>query len=101
MRRTLSCGSYFDLDQQDSDGTWSDTTAGNGDLSPSTGYVGDDVKVTKTWSTLTEGKLYRYRAWVRSYYNSGGSYLSGPSNASTTGWCYFKVDPTAPEGTDR
>ncbi|MEU0342029.1 LamG-like jellyroll fold domain-containing protein [Streptomyces bobili] len=88
---------YFDLDHKNSDSTWSDTTAGNGDLSPSTGYVGDGVKLTKSWSTLTEGTLYRYRAWVRSYYNSGGSYLSGPSNASTTGWCYFKVDPTAPK----
>ncbi|GAA1431279.1 hypothetical protein GCM10009601_50130 [Streptomyces thermospinosisporus] len=88
---------YFDLDHKNSDNTWSDTTAGNGDLSPSTGYVGDGVKLTKSWSTLTEGKLYRYRAWVRSYYNSGGDYLSGPSNGSTTGWCYFKVDPTAPK----
>ncbi len=88
---------YFDLDHKNSDNTWSDTTAGNGDLSPSSGYVGDGVKLTKSWSTLTEGKLYRYRAWVRSYYNSGGSFLSGPSNASTTGWCYFKVDPTAPK----
>nr|WP_254077084.1 LamG-like jellyroll fold domain-containing protein [Streptomyces pacificus] len=88
---------YFDIDHKNSDGTWSDTTAGNGDLRPSSGYVGDGVKLTMSWSTLTEGKLYRYRAWVRSYYNGGGSYLSGPSNASTTGWCYFKVDPTAPK----
>ncbi|WP_285574485.1 LamG-like jellyroll fold domain-containing protein [Streptomyces sp. RTGN2] len=88
---------YFDLDHKNSDATWSDTTAGSGDLRPSTGYVGDGVKQSISWSTLTEGKLYRYRAWVRSYYNSGNSYLSGPSNASTTGWCYFKVDPTAPK----
>ncbi|MER6407098.1 LamG domain-containing protein [Streptomyces viridosporus] len=88
---------YFDIDHRNSDGTWSDTPAGNGDLRPSTGYVGDGVKQTMSWSTLTEGKLYRYRAWVRSYYNGGGSYLEGPSNASTTGWCHFKVDPTAPE----
>ncbi|MBC7268914.1 MAG: LamG domain protein jellyroll fold domain protein [Streptomyces sp.] len=88
---------YFDVDHKNTDGTWSDTTAGNGDLRPSSGYVGDGVKLSMSWSTLTEGKLYRYRAWVRSYYNSGGSYLSGPSNASTTGWCYFKVDATAPK----
>ncbi|WAX79355.1 LamG domain protein jellyroll fold domain protein [Streptomyces sp. KMM 9044] len=88
---------YFDVDHKNSDGTWSDTTAGNGDLRPSSGYVGDGVKLTMSWSTLTEGKLYRYRAWVRSYYNGGSSHLSGPSNASTTGWCYFKVDPTAPD----
>ncbi|MFD0317084.1 LamG-like jellyroll fold domain-containing protein [Streptomyces flavalbus] len=88
---------YFDVDHKNTDGTWSDTTAGNGDLRPSSGYVGDGVKLSMSWSTLTEGKLYRYRAWVRSYYDNGGSYLSGPSNASTTGWCYFKVDPTAPK----
>ncbi|WP_149181314.1 LamG-like jellyroll fold domain-containing protein [Streptomyces sp. TRM49041] len=87
----------FDIDHKNTDGTWSDTAPGNGDIRPSTGYVGDNTKLTLSWSTLTEGKLYRYRAWVRSYYNSGGSYLAGPSNASTTGWCYFKVDPTAPE----
>lgn len=88
---------YFDVDNKKSDGTWADTAAGNGDLRPSTGYVGDNVKLTMSWSTLAEGTLYRYRAWVRSYYNDGKSYLEGPSNASTTGWCYFKVDPTAPK----
>ncbi|GAA4912631.1 LamG-like jellyroll fold domain-containing protein [Streptomyces coeruleoprunus] len=87
----------FDLDQKNTDGTWGDTAAGAGDVRPSTGYVGDNTKVTMSWSTLTEGKLYRYRAWVRSYYDNGTDYLSGPSNASTTGWCYFKVDPTAPK----
>ncbi|KNE83776.1 MULTISPECIES: LamG domain-containing protein [Streptomyces] len=88
---------YFDIDHKNGDGTWTDTTAGNGDLRPSSGYVGNGVKLTMSWSALTEGTLYRYRAWVRSYYNNGGSYLSGPSNASTTGWCYFKVDPSAPK----
>ncbi|MBD0837699.1 LamG domain-containing protein [Streptomyces sp. TRM68416] len=88
---------YFDIDRRGGDGTWSDAPAGNGDLRPSTGYVGDDAKVSMVWSTLTEGTLYRYRAWVRSYYNKGADYLAGPSNASTTGWCYFKVDPTRPK----
>ncbi|WP_432197264.1 LamG domain-containing protein [Streptomyces sp. bgisy027] len=88
---------YFDVDNKKSDGTWADTTAGNGDLRPSTGYAGDNAKLTMSWSTLAEGTLYRYRAWVRSYYNDGKSHLSGLSNASTTGWCYFKVDPTAPK----
>ncbi|PZT77890.1 LamG-like jellyroll fold domain-containing protein [Streptomyces sp. AC1-42W] len=88
---------YFDIDDKNADGTWSDTSAGNGDLRPSTGYVGDGVNLKMSWSTLSEGTLYRYRAWTRSYYNGGSSYLSGPSNASTTGWCYFKVDPTAPK----
>ncbi|MGW5130415.1 LamG domain-containing protein [Streptomyces sp. NPDC004135] len=87
----------FDLDHKNADGTWSDTAPGSGDLRPSSGYVGDGVKLSMSWSTLSEGKLYRYRAWVRSYYNGGSDSLSGPSNASTTGWCYFKVDPTAPK----
>ncbi|MFC8344921.1 LamG domain-containing protein [Streptomyces sp. NPDC057280] len=88
----------FDLDQQASgSSTWADTTAGNGDVRPSSGYAGDNAKVTLAWSTLREGVLYRYRAWVRSYYNDGDSYLAGSSNASTTGWCYFQVDPTRPK----
>ncbi|ATW52345.1 hypothetical protein CGZ69_00475 [Streptomyces peucetius subsp. caesius ATCC 27952] len=62
---------------------------------PTSGYVGDNVRVTVSTPTLEENALYRYRAWTRSYY--GGGYLSGPSNASTTGWCYFKVDSTAPK----
>ncbi|MFD9429754.1 LamG-like jellyroll fold domain-containing protein [Streptomyces sp. NPDC060002] len=86
----------YDLDSK-SGSTWVDTTPGNGDVRPSTGYVGDNTKVTLTWSTLTDGTLYRYRAWVRSYYNGGASNLAGPSNATTTGWCYFKVDSSAPK----
>ncbi|MFJ8078830.1 LamG domain-containing protein [Streptomyces sp. NPDC096176] len=84
---------YFDIDHKNSDGTWSDTTAGAGDVRPSTGYAGDGMKQTISWSTLSEGKLYRYRSWVRSYYNGGNSVLGGP----TSSWCYFKVDPTAPK----
>ncbi|MFF6780676.1 LamG-like jellyroll fold domain-containing protein [Streptomyces sp. NPDC012510] len=88
----------FDVDVQNSGGTWADAPITEGaDLRPSTGYKGDGTALTMIWPKLTEGKLYRYRAWVRSYYNGGKSYLSGPSNASVTGWCYFKIDPTAPK----
>lgn len=89
----------YDLDQQSNSGTWADTAAGNGDLRPAVGdgYVGDGKKVTLVWSKLSENVLYRYRAWVRSYYNDGDSYLAGSSNASTTGWCYFTVDSTRPK----
>ncbi|MDG4857749.1 LamG domain protein jellyroll fold domain protein [Streptomyces sp. T-3] len=88
---------YFDLDHKNTDGSWSDTSAGNGNERPSTGYAGDGRKQTIDWSKLVDGKLYRYRAWTQSYYNDGKSYLSGPSNASTTGWCHFKVDSSAPK----
>lgn len=65
---------------------------------PTSGYVGDNVSPGSVpASALAEGTLYRYRSWTRSYYNSGDSYLAGPSNGSTTGWCYFKVDSTRPK----
>lgn len=65
---------------------------------PTSGYVGDNVSPGSVQtSTLTEGTLYRYRSWTRSYYNSGGDYLAGPSNAASNAWCYFKVDPTRPK----
>jgi hypothetical protein len=62
---------------------------------PTSGFVGDNVRMTASTATLEDNVLYRYRAWTRSYY--GSNYLAGPSNASTTGWCYFKVDSTAPK----
>ncbi|MFJ3762851.1 LamG domain-containing protein [Streptomyces sp. NPDC090080] len=78
-----------------SSGTWSTVFEA---ARPTSGYVGDNVSPGSVpTSTLTEGTLYRYRAWTRSYYNSGDDYLAGPSNGSTTGWCYFKVDPTRPK----
>ncbi|MEU1003804.1 LamG-like jellyroll fold domain-containing protein [Streptomyces tibetensis] len=88
---------YFDVDERKSDGSWADSPAGNGDLRPASGYALDDTKLTLEWSKLLEGTVYRYRAWVRSYYNAGNSYVSGPSNASTTGWCYFKIDQGRPK----
>ncbi|MGW3313797.1 LamG domain-containing protein [Streptomyces sp. NPDC001073] len=65
---------------------------------PTSGYVGDNVSPGSVpTSTLSEGTLYRYRSWTRSYYNSGGDYLAGPSNGASGAWCYFKVDPTRPK----
>ncbi|MGW5265832.1 LamG domain-containing protein [Microbispora sp. NPDC004025] len=85
----------MDVDKKNADGTWTDafTTMER----PTTGHVGDNVKVTASTPTLSEGVLYRYRSWTRSYYSNYTKQLAGPSNGSTTGWCYFKVDPTAPK----
>nr|WP_240121032.1 LamG domain-containing protein [Streptomyces sp. MUM 2J] len=85
---------YFDLDELNSDGSWTDTTPGNGSLYPTSGFAKDDQVVTMTWSALTEGKLYRYHAWTWSYYDDQSHYLS---SAVSTGFCYFKVDPEAPK----
>ncbi|MFF7384539.1 LamG-like jellyroll fold domain-containing protein [Streptomyces griseoluteus] len=85
---------YFDLDVKNGDGTWSDSTAGNGSLRPSTGYAADNQAVTLKWSSLSDGKLYRYHAWTWSYYNGGSSYLS---SAASDGYCYFRIDTSAPK----
>ncbi|WP_457518845.1 LamG domain-containing protein [Streptomyces sp. TE33382] len=72
--------------------TW---TKAIGDILAPSSPVGDNVKVTASPSTdLEQNTLYRYRSWTRSYY--GSEHLAGPSNGSTTGWCYFKVDSQAP-----
>ncbi|MDW4912879.1 LamG domain-containing protein [Streptomyces californicus] len=88
---------FFDVERKNTDGTWTNLNAGTNDSRPSTGYAGDGKKQIISWSTLTEGPVHRYRAWTQSFYNNGKSHLSGPSNGSTTGFCYFKVDPTAPK----
>ncbi|MFF0717061.1 LamG-like jellyroll fold domain-containing protein [Streptomyces bauhiniae] len=85
---------YFDLDVKNGDGTWSDATAGNGSLRPSTGYAADNQAVTLKWSSLSDGKLYRYHAWTWSYYDSGSSYLS---STASDGYCYFRIDTSAPK----
>ncbi|WP_432106215.1 LamG domain-containing protein [Streptomyces sp. bgisy091] len=85
----------MNVDKKAANGTWS--AAITEMERPTTGYVGDNVKLSASTPTLAEDTLYRYRSWTRSYYNGGKSQLPGPSNASTTGWCYFKVDPTAPK----
>ncbi|MFB4427039.1 LamG domain-containing protein [Streptomyces sp. QL37] len=83
----------MDVDKKQSDGTW--VNAMSELTRPSTGYVGDNVKVTATAPTLPENTTLRMRAWTRSYY--GSEWLAGPSNGSTTGWCYFKIDSKAPK----
>ncbi|SFF01337.1 Concanavalin A-like lectin/glucanases superfamily protein [Actinacidiphila alni] len=89
--------SVFSMDKYTaSTATWSSAFADI--VRPTSGFVGDNVSPgVATAPTLTDGTLYRYRTWTRSYYDNQTSYLSGPSNGSTTGWCYFKVDSTAPK----
>ncbi|MGW7091095.1 LamG domain-containing protein [Streptomyces sp. NPDC054874] len=83
----------MDVDKKQSDGTWANAMSEI--VRPSSGYVGDNVKVTATAPTLPENTLLRMRAWTRSHY--GSEWLAGPSNGSTTGWCYFKIDSKAPK----
>ena len=79
-----------------SSSTWS--SAFSDIVRPSSGFVGDNVNPGSVPApTLKDGTLYRYRAWTRSYYDNESDYIPGPSNGSTTGWCYFKIDSTAPK----
>ncbi|MEV6866660.1 LamG-like jellyroll fold domain-containing protein [Streptosporangium subroseum] len=85
----------MDVEKKNADGTW---TASFATMErPTTGHVANNKPVTATTPTLLEGVLYRYRTWTRSYYSNYTKQLPGPSNASTTGWCHFRVDPTAPK----
>jgi len=45
---------------------------------------------------LSADTLYRFAASTWSYTADGTQHLTSPSTASTSGWCYFTVDPTAP-----
>ncbi|MFJ6213454.1 LamG domain-containing protein [Streptomyces sp. NPDC092296] len=85
----------YDLDTKNADGTWSDTPEPASVVRPASGYAANNTALVLDWSTLAEGKTYRYRAWTVSHYSGGD--LAGPSNGSTTGWCYFTVDTTAPK----
>ncbi|GAA4904499.1 hypothetical protein GCM10023237_24900 [Streptomyces coeruleoprunus] len=60
--------------------------------SPTSGYVGNLVKQSRSLPSLQEGVQYRLKALTMSYYEDG-------SNRQDSGYsapCYFKVDPTAP-----
>ncbi|MFF6801315.1 LamG-like jellyroll fold domain-containing protein [Streptomyces sp. NPDC012616] len=60
---------------------------------PTSGYVGNLVKQSRSLPALEEGVLYRLKALTLSYYQDGTS----RQNTGYTTPCYFKVDPTAPK----
>ncbi|GAA4895034.1 hypothetical protein GCM10023237_11710 [Streptomyces coeruleoprunus] len=61
--------------------------------SPTSGYVGNLVKQSRSLPTLQEGVPYRLKALTLSYYEDG----SNRQNSGYSAACYFKVDPTAPK----
>ncbi|MEU5337805.1 LamG domain-containing protein, partial [Streptomyces asoensis] len=60
---------------------------------PTSGYVGNQVKQSRSLATLQEGVLYRLKALTMSYYDDG----SNRQNSGYSTPCYFRVDPTAPK----
>ncbi|UUU31893.1 LamG domain-containing protein [Streptomyces sp. CA-210063] len=86
---------HFFVQRKQSDGSWDVATE---PVRPTSGSVGDNVAVTyPSPITLSEGALYRLRVHTRSLYNDDASYLESNSTVTTKGWCYFKVDTTAPK----
>ncbi|MCX5527468.1 hypothetical protein OG342_32200 [Streptomyces bobili] len=86
---------YFYVQRKNADGTWSVVTE---PVRPSSGYLGDNVKVTlDSPVTLAQNVLHRMAVFSRSYYNDGASHLQSNSTVTTKGWCYFQVDSTRPK----
>nr|WP_254711983.1 LamG domain-containing protein [Streptomyces sp. TRM64462] len=61
--------------------------------SPTSGYVGNLVKQSRSLPVLSEGVKYRLRALTISYYEDG----SNSAGSGYTAPCYFTVDTTAPK----
>ncbi|NEB09671.1 hypothetical protein G3I32_19545 [Streptomyces coelicoflavus] len=91
---------YFDVDVKNGS-TWSDAAEpSTSSYKPTSGFAAYSSTLkgfpaqTKDWDrTLDDGKLYRYQATTRSYYNADKSSLT----SSATPWCYFRVDSKAPQ----
>ncbi|MGW3950825.1 hypothetical protein ACWEKM_07660 [Streptomyces sp. NPDC004752] len=87
---------HFYVQKKNADNTWSLVTEPVRPVSP--GYTGDGKKVeVSSPVTLADGGTYRMAVFTRSYYNGGAGYLESHSTVTTKGWCYFKVDTTAPK----
>ncbi|MBD0740310.1 hypothetical protein BGM09_13060 [Streptomyces sp. CBMA29] len=87
----------FDLDMKNSSGAWVDAPEPSSIVRPTSGFIGDGTATSIDWATLADNATYRYRAWTYSYYDNDTTYLSGPTSANSPGWCYFRVDSTAPK----
>ncbi|MFJ3898388.1 LamG domain-containing protein [Streptomyces sp. NPDC090083] len=90
-----SLRAHYYIQQRSSAGTWSVATE---PVRPTSGYVGNGVVLTyPSPISLSEGTLYRFAVFSRSYYNSGDSFLESHSTVTTQEWCYFTVDTTGPK----
>ncbi|MFF7155353.1 LamG-like jellyroll fold domain-containing protein [Streptomyces sp. NPDC008139] len=87
----------FDVDMKNSSGAWVDAPEPSSIVRPTSGFIGDGTATSIDWATLADNATYRYRAWTYSYYDNDTTYLSGPTSANSPGWCYFRVDSTAPK----
>jgi hypothetical protein len=86
---------HFDIQARQASRTWTEAA---GELAPSSSSTARDGQAvtTSVAEPLSEGTLYRMAAATWSYTSDGTRYLASPRTVSTSGWCYFTVDPTAP-----
>jgi hypothetical protein len=87
---------HFDIQVRTAPGVWN--TVASALAPPPDALVGDgQVVTTSVTDPLTEGASYRMAASTWSYASTvGDQYVASRSTATTSGWCYFAVDPTAP-----
>ncbi|WP_327289154.1 LamG domain-containing protein [Streptomyces sp. NBC_01198] len=86
----------FTVQQQLSSGTWSVVTEPIRPMAPD--FAGDNGTVSAPSPiTLSEGPLYRIAASTWSYEDNQSTHVNSHSTVTTTGWCYFKIDTTAPK----
>ncbi|MFK0173706.1 LamG domain-containing protein [Streptomyces sp. NPDC090306] len=84
---------YFYVEKQAGDGSWAVATE---PVRPLSGYLSSGTTETDPSPiTLAENSLYRLAVFTRSYYDGG--YVQSHSTLTTKGWCYFKIDKTAPK----
>ncbi|MEU9343626.1 LamG domain-containing protein [Streptomyces sp. NPDC048278] len=62
---------------------------------PDTGWDPDGTLEKMRTSNRADGGLYRLRSRTQSHWSYGGK--SGDLFSSYSGWCYFKIDSTAPK----
>ncbi|MFE3268909.1 hypothetical protein [Streptomyces sp. NPDC059215] len=90
-----SLRAHYYIQKKNSDGTWAVATE---PVRPTSGFVGNGTVLTyPSPITLVEGVSYRLAVFSRSYYDSGDSNLESHSTVTSKGWCYFKVDASAPK----
>ncbi|UWE12676.1 laminin G domain-containing protein [Actinacidiphila bryophytorum] len=86
----------FLMQQQYSSGTWGMITEPIRPMAPDFAGANSTVS-TPTPITLSEGPLYRLAASTWSYEDNQSTHINSHSTVTTHGWCYFRVDTTAPK----
>lgn len=89
-----SMRAHFSVQKQGSGGTWSEATE---PIRPLDGFISSGTTETDPSPIpLDDGGLYRFAVLARSFADDN-SYVESHSTVTTTGWCYFKIDTTAPK----